>query len=516
MNQQDSIITSDIPVQRSNIADSANTGIAEQRDTIKQKAQVNQKLQHVDSVTIQPNSDSLAIANDTMKVDTDSVATVVNWIPKPVETYDISLFADSIPYVNIPRVPDPDIYTPKYLKPTLYSILLEEIKASDAEGQETNVIEENVLKEDAAIKLQEQVDEAASLCEEISIIPDDYQSLYLTKYINEEDTIHLFPYILGENIVEKIESDTKKVSEQEVASENKEKTTIKEDVKTDVKPQTEKKVEKMQFLFYEKYKNEKTTIREDYLVDIEKLSKPTELLISQRSVSQDESLLQLETKGENAWMLWYIVAGLFVFVWLRMFYQKYIKATAQGAFNMHIANKLYYENNEVSLRSSFILNLLFYANIGLFIYQSLDYYEFSMPKGSGVKTSLMLGGGVMMIYIIKMIVLKFLGFVFKSQQYASEYIFSVNLYNKIFGLTLFPIVISIPYLRMPGVTPEHIIYLGFSLGGFFYLMRLIRGVVISLKQKISVFYLILYLCALELGPLLLLYKVLVLYGQFPF
>jgi hypothetical protein len=39
-----------------------------------------------------------------------------------------------------------------------------------------------------------------------------------------------------------------------------------------------------------------------------------------------------------------------------------------------------------------------------------------------------------------------------------------------------------------------------------FLMRLVRGAIFSFKKDVLIFYMFLYLCALEIAPLVLLYR----------
>jgi hypothetical protein len=95
---------------------------------------------------------------------------------------------------------------------------------------------------------------------------------------------------------------------------------------------------------------------------------------------------------------------------------------------------------------------------------------------------------------------RFTGITFQKREAFNEYFQNYNLYRKIFGLVIFPIVVAIQF------TPEEIklvlIYTGFLLFGIVYLMHILRGLQIFMKKNISLFYLILYLCALEFLPIL--------------
>jgi hypothetical protein len=49
--------------------------------------------------------------------------------------------------------------------------------------------------------------------------------------------------------------------------------------------------------------------------------------------------------------------------------------------------------------------------------------------------------------------------------------------------------------------------MGAALFGIVYFTHILRGLQIFMKKKVSIYYLILYLCALEILPLVVLYEV---------
>jgi magnesium-transporting ATPase (P-type) len=57
-----------------------------------------------------------------------------------------------------------------------------------------------------------------------------------------------------------------------------------------------------------------------------------------------------------------------------------------------------------------------------------------------------------------------------------------------------------------GIVQQIFTWISFGTLGVILVMRIIRGVAFSFKKDISIFYMFLYLCALELAPLVLLYR----------
>jgi hypothetical protein len=72
------------------------------------------------------------------------------------------------------------------------------------------------------------------------------------------------------------------------------------------------------------------------------------------------------------------------------------------------------------------------------------------------------------------------------------------------GIIILPLLLFVVYTI--GVIQEVFFWMVLSVGALVLIMRFLRGVVFSFKKDVSIFYMFLYLCALEISPLLLLYR----------
>jgi hypothetical protein len=474
----------------------------------------------LDSIDDQP----LDSINDTT-VSVASVDTVQAQLPQqivapkpaPVSKYDISKFADSIPL----KYNKTDNYEHNFY-PKLSQLAPNEYDKNFKFDFYKNYTSDVRIKKNVEKKVKNQISQIEKLKDETSIVTSESKSIEIfknevsKKQINKElYKVDYFPKKEYSSLMPVIEPNVS------IESQEKDSINIKETIQTEISTtQKEKNFTKTNtfdsnidlFSKGKDFQIAKNT--KPYKYDwTGKTQSDISTIKSYTILNKGDDKQELEPKGENAWMLWYIIAGLFVFVWMRMFYKRYIDATIKAGFNRHIANKLYSENNQISIRSSLILSILFFSIAGLFLFQVLQHYNVIASGVNGINLTLKLSGIFALIYIIKYIALYFIGFIFKATKYVSEYLFTVFLYNKILGLTLFPLVISIPYLKSEYVSPQHLIYIGFGVCVFFYLKRIIRGFVISLRSKVSIFYLILYLCILEFGPLLIIYKIITSYCQ---
>ena len=147
------------------------------------------------------------------------------------------------------------------------------------------------------------------------------------------------------------------------------------------------------------------------------------------------------------------------------------------------------------------LNLIFSISIFSFIsYSSLvspedtsDLYIFNLIIGIGI------------FILIKVLIERLIGSLFTVDNLIDKYLFQKTSYKNFLGLVLTPINIVLLF----SITPNRTVIIGVII-----LLIIINciGLLTSFKSNLNLikrefFYFILYLCALEIGPYLILYKV---------
>jgi hypothetical protein len=103
-------------------------------------------------------------------------------------------------------------------------------------------------------------------------------------------------------------------------------------------------------------------------------------------------------------------------------------------------------------------------------------------------------------------VISLLGWVFKARDCAREVSINAWVYNAVPGIALSPGVLSLFYAR--AALAEALLVAITLLLALYVILRLLRWAKILFEHRVPIFYLILYLCALEILPLLVLFKML--------
>lgn len=109
-------------------------------------------------------------------------------------------------------------------------------------------------------------------------------------------------------------------------------------------------------------------------------------------------------------------------------------------------------------------------------------------------------------YVVLAGVVRLFGWTFNEQGCATEIIFNMRISAVVFGLSASPFILALFYVKPSKV--EMLLYGMVVLGGMLLVFRLIRLIKILYGYRVSILYMILYLCGLEILPMLVLYKLL--------
>jgi hypothetical protein len=154
----------------------------------------------------------------------------------------------------------------------------------------------------------------------------------------------------------------------------------------------------------------------------------------------------------------------------------------------------------------FILYIVFFINAGIFVFLALRYYGYKIAE-SNLGTLLLCMGGIAGFYVFKHILLGIVRFVFPIDKEVSRYNFTVMIFNIIAGIALAPLILFAAYASA-GIT-GFIIKFTIALLIGTIIFRGLRGLFIANRFFAwHKFHFFLYLCTVELAPLLVTIKLL--------
>lgn len=214
-------------------------------------------------------------------------------------------------------------------------------------------------------------------------------------------------------------------------------------------------------------------------------------------------------KSNTNWQVGVILLSVVIFGLTRLMFRGIIANFIKAATNYQVALKAFIDSNILTKQASAFIDSLFFVNISLLIFQLMEYKNIGLFRLTGIKVFLIIFSFILIIYLGKSLIHRFLGYVLLIQKEMAEYIYQIFLYNKIAGMLLLPFVASFPFI--PFELRPAVIYTAIILLILIYIIRIFRGILISFKNKLSVFYIILYLCTLEILPIIVFCKLFVYY-----
>ena len=191
-----------------------------------------------------------------------------------------------------------------------------------------------------------------------------------------------------------------------------------------------------------------------------------------------------------------------MFTFLRIFYARYFSRLFSAFANSNMANQVVRDENLLIQRASILLNIVFYMVAALFLYFLSSAWHWELEGlDYGFSRFLFFAILVAAIYSLKLIILKACGYIFSLDREMAAYIFNIFLVNSILGMALLPLVGLLAFASWIPAAWISVTALVVIAATFVY--RLFRGVLIAMgSPSFSPVYLILYLCALEIAPLL--------------
>ena len=206
---------------------------------------------------------------------------------------------------------------------------------------------------------------------------------------------------------------------------------------------------------------------------------------------------------------WLTIIMFLAFVLLasvRASYTKYIGTLFHSLINYTTSFRMFREKNYSFIHGAIRLEVLFYIIISIFVFQII----ILSSSGFALFTLKVYGqtlGALVVYYLVKKLAYQAFGSIFIGASETKEFLFNMDNFNRGTGIVLFPIVALIAYY--PAENPLIAVVSGVFTVVVFYAMLLKRGISILLKKQFPIFYLFLYLCTLEILPLLLIYKLVV-------
>jgi hypothetical protein len=208
-------------------------------------------------------------------------------------------------------------------------------------------------------------------------------------------------------------------------------------------------------------------------------------------------------KQSTDWITFLFFTCLIILAWIQTYFSKRLSQVFRAAALPHAVNQLEREGDLFRQRISLGLGFIYYIVGAIFIFQIFSAYNEAPAGMSNMLITAMILGSLFLYQMLKSTMIYLLGYVFNNKESARAYQLNTLIFNHITGIFLLPITIIAFYWGNVAI-----LNIGILIVLLLALYGLYRGVLTGLSDKnYNLFYLFLYLCTLEILPLLLIYKV---------
>ena len=192
--------------------------------------------------------------------------------------------------------------------------------------------------------------------------------------------------------------------------------------------------------------------------------------------------------------------------WLRYVFAKELSENITVIINSNLGQQIY-RDREFSANIFKLLTFFNFAcSAGLFIFLLTRYYHIELPFDVTFYNIILCIGGVGVLYLIKGLSYRILGATFKISNALQFFRFNALVIYHLLGIGMLPFIILAAFADPP--VSNWAIVGTLILIGIALLIRFVKGfTALRLTGRFHFVYFLLYICALEIAPLLIAIKV---------
>jgi hypothetical protein len=241
---------------------------------------------------------------------------------------------------------------------------------------------------------------------------------------------------------------------------------------------------------------------ETYYSKIQKALKKSTFLNTSATAT---AAVNKERNNSHNDLIFYFLLGLMVLLaFLRFFFSRYLSNLFRVFFNTSLRQSQLTDQLLQAKQASMFFNILFFLSAGIYTYFLLLHFNWIDQKDN-LFIILVCAMGVAVVYFFKFINMKFTGWLTGHTSAANTYLFIIFLINKILGILLIPFVIVIAF--SPEFLKKPAVIISLLMIGIMLLLRFLRSFSLLHSQiKVSRFHFFLYIAGVEILPVLLIYK----------
>ena len=219
-----------------------------------------------------------------------------------------------------------------------------------------------------------------------------------------------------------------------------------------------------------------------------------------------EPELLVKYNQASEWMFYVFLTLFFILAWVRKEYPKRYARLFKSFFSQQSMFQVMREELVYSHRASIAITIVFIFSASMFLTLTGMYFGYSWSLASEKYEQFFIWAVfILSVYVVRWLASGIIAFLLGDVVFIKTHLFLISITNKVIGLVLLPLSLMASYL--PIRVGIKIIYLGIGLWILIFVYRILKEIFLSREFKIPQLYFILYLCAFEIWPFIIGYKV---------
>lgn len=234
---------------------------------------------------------------------------------------------------------------------------------------------------------------------------------------------------------------------------------------------------------------------------------PNELLIGDKDsllLLMNEHVGYVMNLPQNDIYFFFLLTLFIAYALARLFLGQLLTNTFSATIQYNKAIKIINDNSLLQKQIDQVLLGFYFFSFSFFLMQLQNITGWIPYDLHGIRLFLFNLIVLFFVFLLRYLLLNIVGIVFDQRKLFYEYLNHGYFYNKLAGIVLLPLNFLLIFTE--GYIYEIIYYITLFALLLILLFKVLRGIIFSVKYSILNFYLFMYLCALEIVPLLLLYK----------
>ena len=207
-----------------------------------------------------------------------------------------------------------------------------------------------------------------------------------------------------------------------------------------------------------------------------------------------------------SFFFFFSILGIFLLLaTIKVFYRNFLSSLFQSSIYLFVASKIHRENSLLGQRILLLLDILFFTSVSIFIGLTLNYFGIELyGLGNSYLAILVIILSILLYRTFRFILVRFIGYISNTQKGLEEFFFNQLIYTRILGIIIPPFALLLAYSNEKSLSI--VIYSATVLFAITLIMRTMRSIQVFISNGFPIFYFLLYLCALEITPFVILVK----------